>query len=648
MLEAAKNHEWSPWRLAVGSALSVYAATLHYWGIAALAVPLVYACSLLLACYRDWRFIRQRLAWIAIGGLVVGVPFLLGFVVPRWQSIMGMIGSVQSDGGVATAIGRHRAAYAHLASTVTPNWQPRPVVTLLTYPLLTSQVPAVIAAVLTLVACRRFTFAAAGCVLPVFVLVYSQGKSLPYFTPELTLYFTGLFMCVFFGAEWFIRRAARPVGRLAVVATGILVVASLFQVPSAAGRQRVWIWSPQGFEVGRAAAFDLVGPHALIGMVSLGPWYASGARYVWIGANELTVANRSGADVDRYLRAADAFVIDRDWWHALPDLAPLGSWYLERKLSLLGFVLPTFQSRQRDFTLFVTRHAPVGVRGYFLTSSGAQLFEQAADGDAAFSVWRCPRPVLARNVFSAAFYRFEFHYNGAPGLDSPVILMLGNQWDREDALEREANALSCRSRNIVRGRVSQIDASALLARLRQNGRPIQVATTFSDAVGSRVLSDGDEHTAARRRVSLNIAWDKAGIQAAPASIDRKQLPLVIHPPATRWAYGGVLPMHVEDRQSAGLLVQVRARILKGTAGIGIATKDQTDFVARSFRDASDEPATFNLIVPAGVDHGPLIVQNGQYDGKTDIELLSIDAFLMVDLEGASARRDRGSDRILSN
>jgi hypothetical protein len=106
-------------------------------------------------------------------------------------------------------------------------------------------------------------------------------------------------------------------------------------------------------------------------------------------------------------------------------------------------------------------------------------------------------------------------------------------------------------------------------------------------------------------------------------------------------------MRVEDRQSAGLLVQVRARILKGSAGIGIATKDETDFVARSFRDASDAPATFNLIVPAGVDHGPLIVQNGQYGGETDIELQSIDAFLVVDLEGASAR-DRGSERISSH
>lgn len=635
MLEAARNHEWSPWRLAVGSALSAYAATLHYWGIAALAVPFVYACSLLLDRYRDLRFVRQRLASIAIGGLVVGLPFLVGFVVPRWQSIMGIIGSVQSDGGVATAIGRHLSAYSYLASTAPQNWQPRFVVTLLTYPLLKSQIPAVVVAVLTFAACCRFTFAAAACVLPIFVLVYSQGKSFPYFTPELTLYFTGLFMCVFVGAAWVLRRAAQPVGGLAVVASGILVVGSLIQVPNVVGSQRVWTWSPQDFELGRALAFDLVGPDALIGMVSLGPWYASGGEYVWIAANELTVANRSGADVDRYLRATDAFVIDRDWWHALPDLAPLGSWYLDRKLSLLGFVLPTSQNRQRDFTLFATRHAPTRVRGYFQTSSGAQLFEQVADGDAAFSVWQCPRPVLARNLFPAAFYRFEFHYNATPGADSPVILMLGNEWEREDALERQANALSCRSRDIIRGRVSKIDPTALLAKLRRSAQPIKVGTTFSDAVAPRVLAHDGDHRAGPRRTSLNIAWDKAGIDAAPASAGRRQLPLIIHPPVTPWAYGGVLPIRVEDRQSAGLLVRVRARILEGSAGIGIVTKDEKDFVARSFRDASDEPATFNLIVPAGVEHGPLVVQNGQYGGETNVELQSIDAFLIHDPEEAS-------------
>jgi hypothetical protein len=445
----------------------------------------------------------------------------------------------------------------------------------------------------------------------------------------MTFYFTGVFMCGFVAAEWFISRSTPRGRQLTIVAVVAVIVASLAQVPSATGRERVWTRSPLNFELMRAAAFDVVGPHALLGMISLGPWYTGGATYPWIAANELTEANRAGRDIEPYLGATDMFVIDRDWWHALPHLAPLGPWYLDRRLSLRGFVLPTSPNRHDDFMLFTTARAPTDVRGYFLSASGGEFFQQVADGTTVFSVWQCPRPVPLQR-FAAAFYRWYFNYNAAASEQTPVMLLLGNQWDREDALEREARAQSCRPRDIVRGRLSPADASTLLTKLRAGDRPIQVATTFSDALVSRFIANETERTAPLLHLSMNVDWDKAAIDAPAGAAHHNGLPLVIEPPAARWAYGAVLSIRVDDRRSAGLLVRVRARILKGSAGVGIATKDEHDFLARSFRDASGQTVTFNLVVPAAREYGPLVVQNGEYGGATLIELQSID---VLRLEG---------------
>src|SRR5262249_11842513 len=46
-MQAAKNCAWSYWRLFLGSALSVAAGCVHYWGIAAIAGILVFSLALL-------------------------------------------------------------------------------------------------------------------------------------------------------------------------------------------------------------------------------------------------------------------------------------------------------------------------------------------------------------------------------------------------------------------------------------------------------------------------------------------------------------------------------------------------------------------------------------------------------------------------
>ena len=628
-LEASRNRNWSPWRLALGSALAVYAATLHYWGIAACAMPLVYMCSAAFAHRHDRRFLVSRFASVSIGGLVVGLPYLVWFVVPYWKNIIADVGVVQGDGGFGTAVARHLTAYSSLVERSPTGWGPRPIVTAFLYPLLALQIPAVIGAIATLFASRRYTFAVAGSLVPAFVLLYSQGKAIGvtlYFTPEMTLYLAGALTCCFGAAQWAFGHAPRPLGRLAAVVAGVLAFASLAQVPASAGSGWRWTRSLHDLKLSRAASFDLLGPDALVGMVSLEPWYIAGGRFAWIAANELTVANQSGNDVDFYLRNVTAFAIDRDWWHALPNLAPLGSWYLDHKLSLFGFVLPTSRSARNQIMLLASRHAPARVRGYFLSAAGGQLFEQMEDGTAVISVWKCPAPV-GESRFEESFYRNAFHYNAAPGPMSPTILIVGSEWRTQPRVEQEALLLGCQSRDVVRGRLTFVGAETLLSSLRQREHPTEIVHTFLEAMVSSRGFDRPGGMRSAARLDTQIIWDQVSIPVASSSDRRSELPIVVKPPARPWARAATLPLRIDWDRSADLMIRVRARIHGGDAALWIVPPDDRGILARADHEPSDEPVTLNLIVKANVDAGALAVVNGERgSAHTEVEVQAIDVF----------------------
>src|SRR5262249_29332651 len=76
-LQAAKNNDWSEWRLFLGSALSVLSACMHYWGIAALFGIAWFGVALIYKRWSSPRALIRPIAAMAAGSLVVGVPYLL-------------------------------------------------------------------------------------------------------------------------------------------------------------------------------------------------------------------------------------------------------------------------------------------------------------------------------------------------------------------------------------------------------------------------------------------------------------------------------------------------------------------------------------------------------------------------------------------
>jgi hypothetical protein len=352
-------------------------------------------------------------------------------------------------------------------------------------------------------------------------------------------------------------------------------------------------------------------------MASLGPWYSAGGRYAWYAANDLTEVNQSGGDVGPFLDSADAFVIDIDWWHALPNLAPVGEWYVDGRLSLLGFVLPTTRSGRHQMNLFVGRQKADRIRGYFIDGAGARMFEQRDGGGAVFSVWQCPVPV-DDNRFHDAFYQFAFHYDQAPSPSSRTLLLVGSMASAFSSIERTAGSLNCRGKDVVHGDLRPVKQNDLISALRKEDAYISVSTSLSDAIAA--TRRGSKANSQDTQNSLAIVWGQASVHTDAKNQKSHRLPVLIRPPAVRWGYGGVFPLDVAHDDSKALLFEVKARVLKGTAGFGVLNEQQDAFVARTFRPASDGTITVNLIVPANTKFGPLVVQNGGADQSVLVEL----------------------------
>ena len=460
-LQSARNRNWSLWRLFFGTALSVAAASMHYWGIAALAGVVVFCLVLL----RDhgWRIngTARPFAAIAAGGLLVGVPFLMLFVIPQFSDIVAMVQGVQGSGGPINAFQRHMESYAALARRIDFDTWIRWLISILTAPVLDWKIPAVAIGVPLLALWRDVrALAIAGAWLPLFVLFYSQGKQVGYtgyLMPEMTIYFAGIILLAIKVPAYLFSETFRP-----MVQTGVavaIVVLALVQVPTSMGLGFGWTPGLDLLEISRGAAMTIVGRNAVTGISSAGTWYTGGGRYVWSAFDDLVEANEAKVDIEAYLEPIDALVVDGNWWNAAPDLAPISSWYLKHLLHLKGFVLPTASRTFANFELFsgnlfvAAKRQPV--TGYFIDKKKITKFTQFANGEATFAVLSCPK-VIDLSSLSTPFYKMSFAYMSKPQEKAPQIVVLGVVGD-DDLPNRIASQSGCIVRDAIRG--SLTDAS---------------------------------------------------------------------------------------------------------------------------------------------------------------------------------------------
>lgn len=479
-LESGRLDGWSARKLFLGAFLVTYASGIHYFGAPAFAGVIVYA---LWACGAlGVRAALPKLVVMIAGGLAFGLPYLGLFVVPDWNGIRHMTSAVQGQNGLADAVARHFVQYAYTASLLRANLIEMPLTAMAMLPLLDWRVPVLcVAAALLFVPRSTRGLSVASLPLPLFVLLYSQGKSADYYIPEYMLYLSGVGIVVV-TASLILTGVILPkryhwVGAwlvTAVVSVGVAHGSALFSTDGFRFEPRV-----HEMVTARAAGREIVGPGALVA-TRLGLWYTAGATHLHcIEPDLLWPSDISRLDVQKYFSRFDAVA---DLYHmsdATQNGHTLSSWYSDGTLKLKGFY---FGSSNSLSYLVFGADAPPHVVGYQLQGDQVFRFDQERNGTYLFITAICPldrRPELD-GLGESALIEILLPKSDAQGMQERVVAFVR---PRDDGLPSSISG--CRVRDEIPGHLTTVDRAALLAKLATTDETIHFYRTLEEAVAGR-------------------------------------------------------------------------------------------------------------------------------------------------------------------
>jgi len=493
-LETARLDDWNLRRLALGAMVLTYASTLHYYGWVAVGGIAVYV----LWALKTRACLGARVGVLVGGGLVVGLPYMALFVVPNWAAIRDISGSVQSSGGVAEAIGHHFEFYAFTATFLLDDVGHRVFAAALLLPPLLLHVPlALIGCGLLFTSRATRGLALASLPVPLFVLLYSQGKSAGYYLPEMFVYVAGVIGISVRIATAGSRRLLRPgasrvmahVGPLALGAAVLLSSPLLFTIDP------LWFPRPHAMEVARAASQQLLGPNAFVGGRQ-GMWFTGGGtKWHQIESDFLWRQEQvAGLTPAQYFAYFDA-VADHNFMSDVTsnaDRSTLSSLYVDDTLHLRGFYLADPSPNATSLVLFDTRAAQA-ISGFATVGRRTVKFEPAVGGEYRFVATVCAAgtAALIRPEDTVFVDVLTLPGAGASAAQREVTIVLAAT-HRTDIWQQLA-ALRCTLKDMVEGSLRPVDQQQLVSSLKTSDRPIEftesVAQLFSQTTIAYAASD---------------------------------------------------------------------------------------------------------------------------------------------------------------
>jgi hypothetical protein len=123
-LESGRLNDWNPTRVFVGSLLLTYSSTTHYPAILGWTGVVVY--FIWIAKTRGWKIGRRPMLSLAVGVLLVEVPFLLLWAIPNFLYILGFLTGPGGENfqGIAANLSFHSQRYLSFA-TIFPYYPSR-------------------------------------------------------------------------------------------------------------------------------------------------------------------------------------------------------------------------------------------------------------------------------------------------------------------------------------------------------------------------------------------------------------------------------------------------------------------------------------------------------------------------------------------
>jgi hypothetical protein len=625
-LEAGRLANWDPKRLFAGSLFLVYAATLHYPAAFCWTGVLVYVVWV---CRRlPWRKARVRVAAMGAGIALIGIPYLVLFLIPYRHEIAEVLHEVQGEGGLSTAFHLHIVAYKIFASLRPLFAFNQPLVQTLLTPLWTTLIPAAFIGPLLLLAIpstRGLALAALPQVL--FIALgarHKDTKFAAYFTPELFVYLAGVITWMTAAALWLAARVPSRLARLGLVAAGLagFTGLTLRDKPSASGNIVRFTLNLDDIELGRAAGREIVGPGALVGAGSLGGWYTGGADHFYMVAPEVLYGPSFIIDPQRYFARFDGVVVDslNSWVTWNKERVTLTSLYVRGDLHLKGFWFDDNRANtetQLSWMMFAAK--PGLVRGYALHRQRMYRFDQAPDGDSVFFCAVCQMKDLRNNG------KFESYLTlllpPAAGQDDPrsgpdTTLVIRTLLVSKEQFQRDVlpQATRCQVRDQIAGRMVEVDSGAMLARLQATDSTIRFYRSFATALGG---------TGRLNAANTNRLPGVVAIRAMQALNPQSHVVLRggsedVRTAPTRWWDAASITIN-HAKSAPGAFLYIRGKVLDGVVGISIRGHEQNSILGSEALWGSHDGVTEIYIPIASFDDSErVVIRNQRENGQSEI------------------------------
>ncbi len=323
-MERSRREGWSLLPLAIGSLLAVYGSTLHYITAFYVFSPLVYV----VAAYRETgrTHFLKALAAIAIGGCIVGIPYLVGFLIPLADKIhiwLTQASASNTHGHNPWVIFLFKLQYNSENSlwfSSTPFFRSYPGALMKLY------VPIGLVSSLGLVLIRPTRLIGIATLPQILFLYFVADKTQPFYL--ITEYLV-VFLVTFVVAAWVIGHIEKRLRALSPEATSRLpegAITCLLAVVFAAhlsstepkfrhAVRNIGTYSYHWMDAARAASQTIVGPQGVVGDFGT-IWYFAGSRY-WFPI-EYGRIDKPPEDETRYFAAPATFAIFN--LRAVPDM----------------------------------------------------------------------------------------------------------------------------------------------------------------------------------------------------------------------------------------------------------------------------------------------------------------------------------------
>lgn len=624
-LETARLADWDPKRLFAGSALLTYAAAVHYPGAFCWTGVLVYIVWVWLSVPRPTAL--RRIATMLAGIGLVGIPYLVFFLIPFRHQIWEAVSQQQGEGGVLTALRHHVEAYNIWSSIRAGRIPMQPLLQTLLAPLWWSRVPAAFIGPPLLLAFKS-TRGLALAALPqlLFMALGARHKDTRfpgYFAPEMMLYLAAL-IGVTLAALFFLggKIPWRTGGRiLALLGLAVLTGFTLRDRPTITGNLVRFTRSLNDLDLSRAAAREIAGPDAFIGSTSLGVWYTGGATHFYGAAPEIQYGPSLKINPREYASRFDGLVIDQleSWVTWNKERVNLTSLYLSGDLRIKGFWLGekrTGAENDLSWMMYSARQDPV--RGFVAVNGQIYRFDQAEAGNSVFYSAVCPGTELRNHgqFDSYGTLYFPSATNDDPRFTGDAtrvirMLLVGKDQFQRDVLPAASH---CQVRDQIAGNVVAVESGAMLAQLHATDRTIRFYRSFPTALAGTGRLNSGNTTRIPGIVELNELHSLGPIAHAV----KREGAVDVSTASKRWWDAASSPINRAQPVDRGF-VYVRGRVLKGVVGISIRGHDVLNILgSEAMWGVHDGVNELYIPIASFGDSDQVVIRNQRENGESEV------------------------------